>query len=823
MADLVHNVVAGDTLSEIAVRYGVSVSKLLQLNPSITDPDFIVIGQKIKYSGTAEVKTENTTSKATVTNFGIQSNSGGRTVYATWDWDKDNTENYEVKWYYDTGDNVWFIGSTSNVEEKQAIYNAPNNAIKVKFIVKPISEKKRTNGGETDYWTAGWSTAKYHSFEDNPAAPPVPTVNIADHTLTATLENLNESIEAIQFQIVRDDSSVYKTAKANVTYASASYSCTVAAGSKYKVRARSVKGSTYSEWSNYSSNVDTIPSTPTLLSCAASSATSIRLAWSAVSTATTYEIEYATEKSYFEGSNQTTTVNNITTTSYDLHNITSGDEYFLRVRAVNSKGNSGWSEIRSATIGKEPAAPTTWSSTTTCITGEALSLYWVHNSVDGSSQTFAEVDLYFDGVRETYTIKNTEDEDEKDKTSVYTIQTKGYAEGVVLQWRVRTAGVTKAYGEWSVMRTVDIYAPPTLELKVLNSSDDPIDTLTQLPFFISGLAGPKTQAPISYHVSIVSNETYDTVDNIGNNKIVNQGDEVYSRHYDINTPLFIQMSAGDITLENNISYTVICTVSMDSGLTVKSEVELLVEWADSVAGKPVYEPNAEIGIDPDTYTAIICPFVKNNDGTVRYSDYWLSVYRREFDGTFTKLITGLDSAKDTYITDPHPSLDYARYRVVAISKTTGDVSYYDLPGYPVGGKAVVIQWDERWSNFDVSSEDSIEQPTWGGSMLKLPYNIDVADNHQPDVEFAEYIGRSHPVAYYGTQRGETATWNVSIDKKDKETLYAIRRLAVWMGDVYIREPSGSGYWANVAVSFGQTHNELIIPVTFEVTRVEGGA
>ena len=78
------------------------------------------------------------------------------------------------------------------------------------------------------------------------------------------------------------------------------------------------------------------------------------------------------------------------------------------------------------------------------------------------------------------------------------------------------------------------------------------------------------------------------------------------------------------------------------------------------------------------------------------------------------------------------------------------------------------------------------------------------------------------MSYYGTQIGSTATWNVDIDKKDKQTLYALRRLAVWMGDVYVREPSGSGYWANISVSFSQTHCELVIPVTLNITRVEGG-
>jgi hypothetical protein len=43
-----------------------------------------------------------------------------------------------------------------------------------------------------------------------------------------------------------------------------------------------------------------------------------------------------------------------------------------------------------------------------------------------------------------------------------------------------------------------------------------------------------------------------------------------------------------------------------------------------------------------------------------------------------------------------------------------------------------------------------------------------------------------------------------------------------MGDVYVREPSGSGYWASISVSFSQNHGEQTIPISFDVTRVEGG-
>ena len=479
------------------------------------------------------------------------------------------------------------------------------------------------------------------------------------------------------------------------------------------------------------------------------------------------------------------------------------------------ESNSPWSSISSVVIGKEPAAPTTWSSTTTAIIGEDITLYWVHNSADNSSQTFAELEITINGETETHTIKNDRVDSEKDKTSSYTLSVTN-GEGSQIKWRVRTAGVTKKYGDWSIQRTIDIYAPPTLELNIVDGDGDVVNSITTFPFYISGLAGPNTQAPIGYHLTISSNSTYETVDGAGNIKMITAGSPVYSKYYDINQPLMIEMSANNLDIENNITYTVTCVVSMNSGLTAESKCVFNVEWTSDS-----YSPNAEIAIDKETVVAYIRPYCRDENG-VLVNNVRLSVYRREFDGGFTELAKGLSNLQNVMITDPHPSLDYARYRIVAITEDTGAVGFTDLPGYPVQNKAVVIQWDEEWSDFDPSTGGRLSEQPWSGSMLKLPYNIDVADNHEADVSLIKYIGRERPVGYYGTQRGETATWNLEIVKSDMETLYALRRLASYLGNVYVREPSGSGYWANVRVSFSQKHCELTIPVTFDITRVEGG-
>lgn len=761
-----------------------------------------------------------TTNIPVIQYFGLQAGTD-RSVFATWTWSRDHTDHYQVKWYYDTGQDIWFVGSDSTTEEKQSVYSGPENALRVKCTVKAISETYEQNNKEVNYWSCGWSSAKIYDYSNNPPEKPsAPTVTIEGFKLTARLDNISDkNTTKIQFEVVKDDKTVFATGTAVINTGSAAYSCTVTPGGSYKVRCRGGKNNVYGDWSEYSSAVSTIPATPTKISiCRANSETSVYLAWTQVSTADSYEIEYSDDRYDFDITQDTTTVSDIKQNFFEITGLESGGEYFFRVRAINDQGESGWTAISSAIVGKQPSAPTTWSSTTTAIVGEPLILYWVHNSEDGSKQSYAEVEITADGKKNTYTIRTPDqDEDEEEKTYSYNLNTSVYKEGSKIEWRVRTAGITNQYGDWSIMRTIDIYAPPTLTLSVTDLNGNPIEVLTSFPFKVSALAGPNTQEPIGYHITIQSNESYETVDTIGNFKMVNKGDNVYSKYFDINRALEVQLTASDLDLENNIEYTLTVIVSMNSGLTSEQSMTFTVNWTDIK-----YVPNAELTYDSSTYSMHIRPFCEDTHNNM-VEDVLMSVYRREYDGTFTELATGIDNNKITFVTDPHPALDYARYRIIAITKDTGAVSYYDLPGYPIQEKAVIIQWDEFWSNFDTTNEDSIAEPPWSGSLLRLPYNIDISDNNDPDVKLVEYIGRSNPVSYYGTQLGKKATWSTEIPKTDIETLYALRRLSIWTGDVYAREPSGSGYWANIKVSFSQTHRELTIPITLELTRVEGGA
>lgn len=855
-----YQVKRGDTLWDLCKEYGSSIAgntiqqkinTLVQLN-GIKNPDLIITGQNLVFSNSGSKSSGSSSSSGsgshsgsgsggsssnaptavTITLFGLQAqDTSGRAMYATWSWSRSNTDHYKVRWRY-YADGVWWIGSetdTTSFENPycQSTYSAPANAKKVRISVKPIAKNYRSGDNEVPYWTLDWCTEKEYDFANNPPSKPeTPDLEIEELKLTASIDNIDSSelnATEIEFEIVKNNTTKYKVGKAKINTSTnyVSYSCNVAAGADYKVRCRAVRGKLTSAWSDFSGNEGTEPAavsgiTNIKANNYADNQVTVYLEWKEVPNAETYDIEYTNNRSYFDGSDGTTTKTGIEFTHYELTGLTLGLEYFFRVRAVNQNGESDWCPIKSIVIGTTPSAPTTYSSTTTAIVGENVNLYWVHNAEDNSSETYAELWLKVGNEEVTHTIRKSTADDEKDKVSVYTLNTSSYREGVKIEWRVRTAGITRVYGDWSIQRTIDVYAEPTLELSVTDSQGNLIDTLTSFPFYISALAGPNTQSPIGYQVKVTSTEFYETVDETGRTKVVNDGDVIFSKYYDIQSELLLEMTAANIDFVSGVTYRVDCSVTMNSGLTTDIYHEFRVSWTEKT-----YVVDADISIDEETLTATIRPFCENDHAEL-IDGITLAVYRREFDGSFTKLATGLNNSNNTYITDPHPALNYARYRVVATEIATGAISYYDVPGYPVKGNAIVIQWDEEWSTYDVSDEYSVEKPAWSGSMLRLPYNVDVSDSNDMDVTFIKYAGREHPVSYYGTQKGVTATWNVDIPKSDTETIYALRRLAVWAGNAYVREPSGSGYWANVKVSFNQKHREVAVPVSFTITRVEGG-
>lgn len=201
-------------------------------------------------------------------------------------------------------------------------------------------------------------------------------------------------------------------------------------------------------------------------------------------------------------------------------------------------------------------------------------------------------------------------------------------------------------------------------------------------------------------------------------------------------------------------------------------------------------------------------------------DILLSIYRKNQDGTMVAIAENFENQDSVFVTDPHPNLMKNSYRIVGRDKNTGAMTFVDTPEYQLHCTDIIIQWDENVHFTDVT-ENSLPAE-YAGNTIRLPYNIDVSESANIENNMVNYVGRKNPVSYYGTQTGYTATWNTVIPKSDRDTIALLRKLQVYPGDVYVREPSGTGYWAHVKVTFPINHVELTVSVSLNVTRVEGG-
>lgn len=800
---------------------------------------------------------------------GIQSGTTN-VLYFTWVWDgyvptshKDwsknkTTKDFKYQIQYTTGDGVWFWGengSTVANNVRNLTYSIPSNAKKIRFRIKPESNTYKNNNVDTAWYTSEYTAWKEYKVvaDKTPATPSTPTLSVSGNLLTMELDTYDENTKSVYFYVVKNDTKRYGEYSADVVKNHVSMTIAVDAGAEYKAKAcgsnqkNDHMGSFETgEWSEYSSNVSPCPNTPSWISYYAKTSTEVKLDWTHSKGATSFEVQYTEYQRYFDSSGNVTslTVNEESDYSHaEVSGLETGTKYFFRVRAKNDAGYSSWSEIVSVIVGEVPDAPTTWADAYTAEVTHSPVLYWTHNSGDSSNETKAELYISINGVY-VGALYDTEKKKQGQICS-FPLSNLGmtFSSDTKIQFKIRTMGIlqtktngNEAWSPWSTTRTIQLYQAPTLTATI-NGLDENKNLLAY-PLTLVYESGPTTQKPISWYHEITAGNTYETVDETGQVKTVMKNDIIWSESFNASErSTTLTINPALTYLENGEVYVVKTVVGMNTGLSASHEqyfkVSMLETAIDIEAVVSYNTKNYTTSIEVAVYDKIQdneLDSIIDENGEVVYAnggklldDALVSIYRREFDGSFTAIVKNAINREHNTFIDPHPALDYARYRVVANLTGNGSFDFYDVPVYPVQEKAIIIQWSEQWQNY-VGTEDLIlAEPSWSGSLVRLPYNIDISDDFSNDVNLQKYIGRKRPVSYYGTQQEHTATWSVDIPKDDVETLYAIRRLANYFGNCYVREPSGTGYWAQIKVSYSQTHAELVIPISFSITRVEGGA
>lgn len=419
------------------------------------------------------------------------------------------------------------------------------------------------------------------------------------------------------------------------------------------------------------------------------------------------------------------------------------------------------------------------------------------------------------------------------------------------------------WSDWTTFKQFEVYRKPWLQFE--NNTDDewlwdPFDfrydsiytayrggefpnEITSFPIFIGVNSGPDPQVGLEYQFQIYSTTEYDILDYDGSTKHVVAGELIWSTFSPPTKAFFedendanhclVRINPWDISLKNGETYRLVCTVTMSSGLTATLEKTFGTSFEDVD-----FMPAGDIVMDSELYSCYIVPKLDDSmeyePGEIPLSldEVVFHIFRRNYDGTMTEVASAINGDIEVSVTDPHPALNGASYRIVAMSKRTGEIQYVDIPGPEFDKKAIIIQWDGETQDYDLLEDWSDETPDpdnrmfYGtgisNNMVVLPYNIDATNQYNMDVELVDYIGREHPVSYYGTQKGESLELSTLIPKSSKDIIYQLRRLSIYAGDCYIREPNGTGFWANVTVNFNINHLEVSVPVSITATRVEGG-
>ena len=206
---------------------------------------------------------------------------------------------------------------------------------------------RAVNAGGTSDWSATWN---FTTIVAPPSAPVLssPSNNATGVSVNPTLSwNASGGAETYTLQVSKNSNMSSPVVNQSGITGTSYQVNGLENGTQYYWRVRAVNAGGESEWSetwNFTTTVSP-PSTP-VLSSPENNATGVpvnpTLTWNSASGADTYTLQVS------KNSNMSSPVVNqsgITGTSFQVSGLENGTQYFWRVRAVNTAGESGWSTV----------------------------------------------------------------------------------------------------------------------------------------------------------------------------------------------------------------------------------------------------------------------------------------------------------------------------------------------------------------------------------------------------------------------------------------------------------------------------------------------
>lgn len=537
----------------------------------------------------------------------------------------------------------------------------------------------------------------------------------------------------------------------------------------YRVRLETVPpaGEDFALVSDWAESMTTYnsPAAPSSISGARTGASTVRVTLAnSATTSTALEVQASTSPTDWSAAT-TTTVQGAGVTTADVSGL--GGIYYFRARNTRGALVSAWSPVSEpvATL-VAPNPPTLTAPASGAVVNytqtQTTALSWVHNPLDGSAQTAAEVQRSTDG-GQTWTT-----------ASVTTAQQYSLALasiiGQTVTWRVRTKGAAADWSAWSASRTFTVYPEPTITITLKDGNGNPVTggTLADMPLRYAITAADGYTSPTSGAVAIAG----------------------YSEALDVAT-MAGEIDPAEVMLDNATTYTFTASILMGSGLQGSASATVTTQYADPQAGTLAVTDSDGI----ETLTVGLAPRQSGESAADSIS------LCRVTDGTAVLLASGLQAGAT--ITDKYAPLNKPFVYRVRTFTAAGAARGVDFPQTIASNRWYIISGDKMaWGIWNPSGSLS-----WS----------------RPEKTRVQYAGRTYPVSYDGTALEDSrATSWVLLEKEDLDRFVAI--MADGGRGVY-KSADGAVFMADytLRVSANYTSPARYGTATLNITRIESGA
>lgn len=623
---------------------------------------------------------------------------------------------------------------------------------------------------------------------------------------------------------------------ASVSGTSTSYNdTTTSADHYYTYRVRSQNTAGYSGYATSGYTYNT-PAAPTKVTASRLEETTVLLAVAnEARTATALEVQRSTD-----GSSWSTVATLSGSPVTEVTDGPGGGTFYYRARNTRGDLASDWSPTSNAVVTiTPPSAPTLVSPASGMVVSKSQSVVtfeWLHNPIDGSAQTAAELRYSLDG-------GNTWQVVEIDGNAASYGLSNAFAVNSTVTWGVRTKGAHQDFGPWSGNRSFNVYQEPMVAFA------QPTD----------GFVVENTPIVLKLQYEDPSGELVSAAMSISDGSKVVWSRTVSGTDYVI--------TADEWVPDNGKVYILTATVRSSSSLTASATREISVSFVLPQPADVHIENDLETG-----YVTLVTYIAEQNAGKnllpsdysfaaaesnglslvvaedlsmqilgVNESDDWVTFTASSpseenrlvlSEGTYTAspyiTLATPDGNKSGTFTVESPVEVYSAYIAVAPRSSVSEVVYpqvevgeqatvYEPYQEPLVAPASISVWREskdgrvlladglqagagvvdKYAPLNIGYQyivksfadsgaansttfDNLLATKWaflyfaGGGIARGMWNPDDSWNMEQDVDLVRYIGREYPVAYMRDSIEETH--NVAVTLMDREEVRAFRKM-----------------------------------------------